>query len=569
MSAVKNLRAMFENKGDTSPPDRGRSSGASTPVLGSNSTSESPRPLSKVRTNFVAVEKDGRIGLRRDQSHESSVSRRRLSMETDAESTSTVPEKPSVASDDVPKVSKPVFHETIPESPRQPPEAEKKTDAAPAVPDKPTTPLEKKSDPFEKKPDQSKSDAPLPSEPAPKSPTKGAKALTPPAAVNGKSKMEKPKEEKPKEPSAFTPVKTTAVKKPIARPTAISTKPTSKAPAKSPIKTPTSIPDRQHAKPAARAHDKPVVKKEPTTTRANSSATRSTASSATKKPQPLKPATSETGFVKPKPKSPTKPAHLPPSLMAPTASSVSKGAPARQTQTRSSGNTGNLNVPGRPTSRASVSTTASSSGKTVKRQGSTINRSSRPSLGPPPKKAGDGSGKKEVAPVDEGFLARMMRPTQSSSSKTTDKAPVTPPRKTAKRPSLGADARRDHNIKAPGSAKKSVRRKADSSALSQSAHSQTSSPPPADDSIPKSVVVDEPKVETKTTMEPVNSEPTTQGPEKEEEAPSVEDKPTPVKETAPATTEEVAPVKETIKEFKEPAGGILAKIGIPTQEVTP
>lgn len=27
MSQVKNLRAMFENKGDTSPPDRGRSPG--------------------------------------------------------------------------------------------------------------------------------------------------------------------------------------------------------------------------------------------------------------------------------------------------------------------------------------------------------------------------------------------------------------------------------------------------------------------------------------------------------------------------------------------------------------
>lgn len=33
--------------------------------------------------------------------------------------------------------------------------------------------------------------------------------------------------------------------------------------------------------------------------------------------------------------------------------------------------------------------------------------------------------------MDESFLARMMRPTQSSASKTTDKAPVTPPRKTA------------------------------------------------------------------------------------------------------------------------------------------
>ena len=43
MSQVKNLRAMFEGKGDTSPPDRGRSSGASTPVPG---TTTRARPAS-------------------------------------------------------------------------------------------------------------------------------------------------------------------------------------------------------------------------------------------------------------------------------------------------------------------------------------------------------------------------------------------------------------------------------------------------------------------------------------------------------------------------------------------
>ncbi|KAG5987686.1 hypothetical protein E4U52_007317 [Claviceps spartinae] len=79
MSQVKNLRAMFENKDDLSPPDRGRSPGISeskkqddrTPLTGS------PRPLSKVRTNFIAVEKDGRIGLKRDESDEASTSPRR------------------------------------------------------------------------------------------------------------------------------------------------------------------------------------------------------------------------------------------------------------------------------------------------------------------------------------------------------------------------------------------------------------------------------------------------------------------------------------------------------------
>lgn len=41
MSQVKNLRAMFEqNKGETSPPDRGRASGASTPILGTSTIPE-------------------------------------------------------------------------------------------------------------------------------------------------------------------------------------------------------------------------------------------------------------------------------------------------------------------------------------------------------------------------------------------------------------------------------------------------------------------------------------------------------------------------------------------------
>ncbi|KAG5935197.1 hypothetical protein E4U59_005754 [Claviceps monticola] len=79
MSQVKNLRAMFENKDDLSPPDRGRSPGISESKKQDDRTTltGSPRPLSKVRTNFIAVEKDGRIGLKRDESDEASTSPRR------------------------------------------------------------------------------------------------------------------------------------------------------------------------------------------------------------------------------------------------------------------------------------------------------------------------------------------------------------------------------------------------------------------------------------------------------------------------------------------------------------
>ncbi|KAG6017761.1 hypothetical protein E4U54_003583 [Claviceps lovelessii] len=79
MSQVKNLRAMFENKGDSSPPDRGRSPGVPLSKKQDDGTSQggSPRPLSKVRTNFVAVEKDGRIGLKREESGDSKTFPRR------------------------------------------------------------------------------------------------------------------------------------------------------------------------------------------------------------------------------------------------------------------------------------------------------------------------------------------------------------------------------------------------------------------------------------------------------------------------------------------------------------
>lgn len=56
---VRNIRAMFEAKNETSsPPSRGRS-----PAGGSESVrSTSSRPISKVRASFVAVEKSGQMG---------------------------------------------------------------------------------------------------------------------------------------------------------------------------------------------------------------------------------------------------------------------------------------------------------------------------------------------------------------------------------------------------------------------------------------------------------------------------------------------------------------------------
>ncbi|KAF4507614.1 hypothetical protein G6O67_004093 [Ophiocordyceps sinensis] len=151
MSQVRNLRAMFENKGDKSPPDRGRSPGVSTSSANPIGASGpgSPRPLSKVRTNFVAIERDGRIGLRRDHSGESSLSRRRMSIETDAESSSTFPDKPvTTSSDDFPKPMRRLFVSEPDSEPLPPPPSDALLPPTPAgaVGDKPSTNPDKQID---------------------------------------------------------------------------------------------------------------------------------------------------------------------------------------------------------------------------------------------------------------------------------------------------------------------------------------------------------------------------------------------------------------------------------------
>lgn len=160
--------------------------------------------------------------------------------------------------------------------------------------------------------------------------------------------------------------------------------------------------------------------------------TGSNTQSAQKKPVPVAIIPPATNFVKPKPKSPTKPIKLPSSLIAPTASSVSKtGTSARHGPTKAA-----LHPPPtiyRSPSRASVGSVSHASRPALRRQSSTINQQ-RPSIGPPPKPlAKDHPPTKQEKEMDQDFLARMMRPTQSSNAKVHDKlhAPSTPPRRSS------------------------------------------------------------------------------------------------------------------------------------------
>ncbi|KID99117.1 hypothetical protein MAJ_04907, partial [Metarhizium majus ARSEF 297] len=402
MSQVKNLRAMFENKGDTSPPDRGRSPGI-TPSrhIGNASSNGSPRPLSKVRTNFVAIEKDGRMGLRRDHSGESSLSRRRMSTETaDTEFNSNYLENPkTVPSDDVSKASRRnIASETIPESPRTTSheQAGVSVDAGSQL-DKAHMEVKMK----------------LGSPPHLQSEERGT-GTAGNAELNSVSATNRSHGIKHKgHLSVQAKMMTTGPTKGFSATSAA--RPESRA-ANRGLKISTLSADK--------------------TQKANTGATSSTKartvpSGVVAKSQPVKTKSqNDAGFIKPKPKSPTKQVQMPSSLTAPTASSVSKVHVSRRPLSRQSGTQNN---PAQPSIRPNMSNSTASH-SFIKGQGSSSSRS-RPSLGPPPNKQPQvTASNKKQSNVDEGFLARMMRPTQSSSSKATDKAPVTPPKRTAQRP---------------------------------------------------------------------------------------------------------------------------------------
>ena len=264
--------------------------------------------------------------------------------------------------------------------------------------------------------------------------------------------------------------KTTTSTKPATKTnttTTTTTKPVAKAPAAT----------RNHTKEPAKTTGTAAEKKTATSTSSTSTSSKAPEAAAKKttaapkptgtvrKPDRVNLPPPSTGFNKPKPRSPTRPINLPASLTTHTASSASKfgngaaeAAPARRSHSRGSDNAQHLNVqPG-----AHRSSSRSSGAARLRRQSSS-NRP-RPSFGPPPKQvAKDHPVVKREAHVDEGFLARMMRPTQSSSSKAAEKVPVTPPRK--------------HNQPATAHTKRPTTKDSEGSAKKAASKIQTSSKP--------------------------------------------------------------------------------------------
>lgn len=352
------------------------------------SESGSPRPLSKVRTNFVAIEKNGRMGLQREHSGDSDLSRRRMSSETaDTETNTTGSER----------------HKT------------KNHSAAP------TSPIPSVYDTACESTGQI----------ATESNTLASLDKSTAVEVSGifpkLDSDHRDDQQKVVGVTAKLPMVEQASRKPTVAPSDSNKKLTKQ-----------HISRPQAARPLTEGSKKSTTKRLPMTgSRAvTKEKTATLNTSNTSVPRQARDPSVAIAKGKPTPKSPAKPVHLPSSLTAPNLSSESRvGVPRQSLSTQSarqqkhdatSQNVGRASLPGPSLSALSMN-----------RLGSVSSRN-RPSLGPPPIKPAlsENTGKKQQL-VDEGFLARMMRPTQSSSYKATERAIVTPTKKTQPRRSAG------------------------------------------------------------------------------------------------------------------------------------
>ncbi|KAI9766605.1 MAG: hypothetical protein M1840_006416 [Geoglossum simile] len=448
---VRSLRAMFETgnsttEDSTSPPPRGRSPASESVV-----SNGSARPLSTVRTSFVAVERGGQLKkINGDGGVEGKV---------DAKIGAFNKDKPKEDSTEAMANGKnnTLGNDVVGEAAEKPASSggEKPallpTDAKGKAVAYDSAAVKEQSphgvDGLSEATALSAAEIPLPDTPKPaeRLKTRVSTKSKAPAPVKGvgekvkeKSASTKPAATKPKENSSrssLAPISvsrdTTAtkptVKAPISAP-APATKPTAKLP-----KTPTTPSKPSHLTMATvKPRVPPATTTEPTKAPikkpSRSSMAPPAASASSSVPKPRIPASSSSTplskqALQPSPKSkanhrsPTRPARFPTSITAPTASSAAK--------------TSN-NPPSRPHSRSSsslrpqrstiqkVSPTRPTTTASVRRQ------SSRPSLPDRPHSRNAVIGRKSLsgstAAPDDGFLARMMRPTASSASKTLEKA---------------------------------------------------------------------------------------------------------------------------------------------------
>lgn len=384
---------MFENKGDSSPPNRGRSPATSLSrrqVEGTASTGGSPQPLSKVRTQFVAIEKGGQIGLQRDDSGDST---------PHAESNINGLENASSAllENDA------HLHRTM---------VGKKTSS-----DRPKDTLAAHSvQAIQDSENPTRRPGSLPIE-----------TLNPASLCNSNEECRYPADSQSAKPSKFA---ERTGERCITLSASHSTRGNTSR-VKNNGQTSFASKAEMHGPHQDQRATKPIQNPRKSANGISSLAEAENTSSGPSKPPLLETKTqSQTRFAKPKLKSPAKPVHPPNSLTATTASSVSKvngpyPSRARQGEPRSS-SSASSQVPSRINQSISPPLTAM-----MKLQESSASKY-RPSLGPPSKKLSKSTSlNQRHSNIDEGLLARVMRPTQSSSSKSVDK--TTPLRKMTQR----------------------------------------------------------------------------------------------------------------------------------------
>ncbi|PFH55444.1 hypothetical protein XA68_18302 [Ophiocordyceps unilateralis] len=423
MSQVRNLRAMFENAGARSPPDRGRS-----PVASSSSSlptgsyghdgNESPRRLSTIRTNFVPIRKGGCVGLLSDHSEDSNLFRHRMSAEIDMNSTSTSLSKASDVAK--PKCSSDPGILTS--------KATQLTVAA-AQPPQMTGSVLKEID---AKSDMFKQDHTYESPQSPDS------AITSNIRKRGGARSSISSTSRLKAAGARGDNGSDAIPR-TSRPTKHPTAGRSSSTASNTQSTtripPTPKPRTRVLKGGAEdqrvrgAFDetKSIAAPMAKTTTVNAPKTRPTVSGKTKRLETLAGLNhSEAEFSTSKIKSPTKPVTVPATLMAQNVSSVMKGKAQGRTFPRESGTFQTSRLPPHFVSRATSTNSTTAPGiKLIK-----PHSRPKPSVGPRHTKSFElnTSEAKQPGHVNDNFLARMTRPTQASTSKTIDKAISTPPR---------------------------------------------------------------------------------------------------------------------------------------------
>ena len=530
-SGVRNLRARFEgNKDSISPPSRGRS------PTGSETSNTGPRPLSKVRTSFVAVERSGQmapqLGLKKPSNngeHEAggtggdksqvapdSEQAKRGTVKTgngnghlgqEAKTTAIGEETIGGSSNDShDETSRPLLKESGPtentssrdldklslssEEPTAP-----KLTSAPGPETKTTeaAPLEEaeglgsllKGSAFEPSPAEKQK-----SEPSKTSqelepvlvPVKSKRATSP---VHGKTAhIKNPSKPVPTKvgsahprPLAISTSRETTTTKPSSKSskpssaTSVVKSPTTPVAPKTPV-TPQRHPSSKTTSPRQQVTPKEASKAPLRKSSRPSMASTNTTAQAAKTRQPAPPASSNnvsnnvlkkapktSPESKIRPKSPTRPVRLPASATAPTAASAANlgGTPARPTPPNARVTAPPVNTTGlgRKPSTLKRDTKPSTSRVTGPPASTLHKKPSRPSL---PLQNGHERPKSRVSNVgskapDEGFLARMMRPTASSARKTHEKIePKTPPKKTAavkpkiKRDSIGGDGKRGGGV---------------------------------------------------------------------------------------------------------------------------